>query len=58
MHFCAPQRETRRGGSFENVFLSAFTTTGNSIRSSNSFDLIDADRALAWFAEQTSTQGT
>ena len=43
---------------FENVILSVFMTCGEVIRSSTPFDLIDADRALAWFAEQTSTAST
>ncbi len=39
------------GGPFENLFLSVFMTNGDCIRSSNPFDLTDADRALARFAK-------
>lgn len=43
------------GGPFESVFLNVVMTDGDVIRSSTLFDARDADRALAWFAEQTST---
>jgi len=39
------------GGPFENVFLAVFMTSGDGVRSSTAFDLTDADRALARFAE-------
>jgi hypothetical protein len=42
------------GSPFENLFLIVFMTSGDGIRSTTPFDPTDAERALAWFAEQTS----
>ncbi len=46
------------GGPFENLMITVLLISGDGIRSGASFDLTDADRALAWFAEQTSTEST
>ncbi len=40
------------GGPFENVFICVFMTCESGVRSSTPFDLMDADRALTWFAER------
>jgi ketosteroid isomerase-like protein len=42
---------TRDGGPFENVFLNVFLVDGGRIRRNEIFDVAEADRALASFAE-------
>jgi hypothetical protein len=39
------------GGPFENVFVSTILTDGDCIQRYENFDVADADRALARFAE-------
>jgi hypothetical protein len=45
------QHGTREGGPFESVFIPVFLTRGDHIERYELFDLADADRALARFAE-------
>jgi hypothetical protein len=42
---------TRDGGPFENLFLGVVLTEGNHVSCNELFDVADADRALARFAE-------
>jgi hypothetical protein len=42
---------TRDGGPFENVFIRVVVTSGDRIQSNDTFDVADADRALARFEE-------
>jgi hypothetical protein len=41
----------RDGGTFENIFIRVVLTEGDCIQRNDTFDLADADRALARFEE-------